>query len=706
MKREKLMSALWTGVLAFCIGFGVVACMATGLNLPVQWNSLALGCVVAAVAAAVCFSVKRAWLAYAQLALLFFSERFWIQLESLCSSVMTYLNLGYGIPYPGWLNKQMADVPQLPLLLIAALVMAAVGWTILHKKRSFLALAAALIPLSTCLFVVNTVPQNFAIFLLLAGLVLLMLTQTLRRQDAAQANSLTAMLILPVAAALVLLFCIVPRSNYNAPMKVDALLDWVVDVLPFVERTADGNTVLSVGGLNSDRVSLSDAGERNLPNTPVLEVSTDHSGTLYLRGQDYDLYNGVSWTASEDRAENFGATEGWTSGLTYTMEAKFLTYHEQHYVPYYPADELILKNGSVPSGSFQKIYSYDYRVLWENWENIWQDRNNTEDGVDLPAAAVDERYLRLPESTGQKASAYVTFILLDAKPQNDLQMAQAIGEYVRNSAKYDLQTARMPGSESDFAIWFLESSETGYCVHFASAATVLLRTAGIPARYVEGYTVNVEANKTTVVRGTMAHAWVEYYLDGVGWVILEATPGAEEIPEETTQPTQPTTEPTQPTTTEPTQSTTQPAETTTNPPQSSTEDSTGGTGSSGEYEEELPNEKIIALLWMLIGITGAAGLIVGQWVLRRCRKKRQMYRGKANQQALARYREAQRLARLRKISMPEELVALAQKAKFSNHVLTQEELAKFDGFVNSSVAALYRKGWYWRLLLRFVFAVC
>ena len=60
------------------------------------------------------------------------------------------------------------------------------------------------------------------------------------------------------------------------------------------------------------------------------------------------------------------------------------------------------------------------------------------------------------------------------------QVADIIGNYVRGSAKYNLQTPKMPQEQEDFALWFLNDSDRGYCIHFASAATVLLRAAGIP----------------------------------------------------------------------------------------------------------------------------------------------------------------------------------------------------------------------------------
>lgn len=83
---------------------------------------------------------------------------------------------------------------------------------------------------------------------------------------------------------------------------------------------------------------------------------------------------------------------------------------------------------------------------------------------------------------------------------------------------------------ADFIYEFLEISKKGYSVHFASAATMMFRYYGIPARYVEGYLVTPQdaeamtAGETYTLDDTHAHAWVEYYQDGVGWLPFETTP--------------------------------------------------------------------------------------------------------------------------------------------------------------------------------------
>lgn len=79
---------------------------------------------------------------------------------------------------------------------------------------------------------------------------------------------------------------------------------------------------------------------------------------------------------------------------------------------------------------------------------------------------------------------------------------------------------------------FLTNTKEGYCVQFASSAALLLRELGIPARYVEGYIASDLSKKGTgsdmtyggYVRDYEAHAWIEVYFDGVGWIQYETTP--------------------------------------------------------------------------------------------------------------------------------------------------------------------------------------
>ena len=80
---------------------------------------------------------------------------------------------------------------------------------------------------------------------------------------------------------------------------------------------------------------------------------------------------------------------------------------------------------------------------------------------------------------------------------------------------------------------FLTKTKQGYCVQFASAAALILREYGIPARYVEGYIAcdfhsnkseNAVAGFAAYVHDYEAHAWIEVFFDGIGWVQYECTP--------------------------------------------------------------------------------------------------------------------------------------------------------------------------------------
>ena len=131
-----------------------------------------------------------------------------------------------------------------------------------------------------------------------------------------------------------------------------------------------------------------------------------------------------------------------------------------------------------------------------------------------------------------------------------LKACEAIKEMFLAEYPYTLSPGKTPRGE-DYVRYFLESQKRGLCSHFASAGVMILRHMGVPARYIEGYCiphslVSEEAVKTDIdgsgwfsgenefnagktvysvpVSDYYAHAWVEIYLEGQGWVPYELTP--------------------------------------------------------------------------------------------------------------------------------------------------------------------------------------
>ncbi|MBD4895172.1 hypothetical protein GUF81_05585, partial [Xanthomonas citri pv. citri] len=93
------------------------------------------------------------------------------------------------------------------------------------------------------------------------------------------------------------------------------------------------------------------------------------------------------------------------------------------------------------------------------------------------------------------------------------------------------ENVTIPKNDEDYVDQFLFETKMGYCDNFSSAMVVLLRSAGIPARWVKGYTsgeYKEAGNKNGSiyeVTNNNAHSWVEVYFPEQGWVTFEPTKG-------------------------------------------------------------------------------------------------------------------------------------------------------------------------------------
>ncbi len=139
----------------------------------------------------------------------------------------------------------------------------------------------------------------------------------------------------------------------------------------------------------------------------------------------------------------------------------------------------------------------------------------------------------------------------------DAAKAQAVAAYLKQNYTYTL-TPPEPKQEgtSDFVDRFLFEQQAGYCDYFSTAMVVLLRSAGIPARWVKGFAAGEPLSESahtliaermaliepdalgneaegaqlslTLVRNSDAHSWVEVFLPEHGWTLFEPTPGFSE----------------------------------------------------------------------------------------------------------------------------------------------------------------------------------
>lgn len=161
---------------------------------------------------------------------------------------------------------------------------------------------------------------------------------------------------------------------------------------------------------------------------------------------------------------------------------------------------------NILSHSFDRNYIYELYALPEY--------------LQLPDTGL-ERLRKQCEETGYYGTEDLTLI------------TQYIIETLHNNTTYSLSPGVLPRGE-EFTEYFLYEQQEGYCTHYATAATLMYRMFGIPARYAMGYRVpNYMFNRDSLiyeeaasayVRDEQAHAWPEIYLTGLGWVPIEVTP--------------------------------------------------------------------------------------------------------------------------------------------------------------------------------------
>lgn len=132
------------------------------------------------------------------------------------------------------------------------------------------------------------------------------------------------------------------------------------------------------------------------------------------------------------------------------------------------------------------------------------------------------KYIDLPDSVPKRVKALAASITRNEN--NDYDKVKAIEEYLSKNYKYNLSPGTVPDGV-DFVDYFLFEQKEGYCTYFATAMAVLTRSIGIPSRYVEGYLIPSTKGKDVMyeVTNERAHAWVEVYFEGVGWIPFEAT---------------------------------------------------------------------------------------------------------------------------------------------------------------------------------------
>lgn len=277
-------------------------------------------------------------------------------------------------------------------------------------------------------------------------------------------------------------------------------------------------------------------GPVKLSDKKVMTVLTANS--IYLRGNVLEKYNGFNWISSELPSEGYNLKDD-LSGIL--PEERML---------YYKQEEITIKNELFASSTIFSPYK-PYKVFSNDSYPLIVDRNYAikapkgiykdesylvrvqsplpygilkSQGIDRKKSELEnlDAYLDLPNNISQRTIDLTKSIV--AESESDFEKAVAIEKYLRRNFPYNLQVEEIaPGSE--FLDYFLFEGKEGYCTYYATAMAIMLRIEDIPSRYVEGYLVQDKLDEGKYeVRQRNAHAWVEGFIEPVGWINFEATP--------------------------------------------------------------------------------------------------------------------------------------------------------------------------------------
>jgi hypothetical protein len=156
-----------------------------------------------------------------------------------------------------------------------------------------------------------------------------------------------------------------------------------------------------------------------------------------------------------------------------------------------------------------------------------------QDALLPPDTAYTEAFLSLPNTLDPRIATLAKKTVGDAV--SFAQKAARLRSFLLNQFSYTL--AQPNAGRQDPLASFLFTDRRGHCEYFATAYAVLLRQVGIPSRVVGGYQGGIwdPRDERVLFTGAHAHAWVEWYLPHVGWVMDDATPPSDPAPLTATQ---------------------------------------------------------------------------------------------------------------------------------------------------------------------------
>lgn len=467
-------------------------------------------------------------------------------INAITNQAREYLGIYNGTEYVESIQNQYVAVTYFVLTI-------GMVWVILlnihlSRKASILKVVMLTLPVFLIPVYFEKAPGSIYSICLLSGYGAVWLVQSgkTRRKISSQYKYVLPVTFLFSAALVGLLSVLLPQSRYAASVpqsrwKMESK-ETVSEVLQYGIGSLWGQRE-GGAGVNGGRIGGVSSVRPNYETDLIVKFAPYSTDPIYLKA-----YTGATYTGDQ-----------WQS--VYHRTNRDLAFSEQDNEQLFEAiEERVNEGEQVPSGmmevenvSASKGYYYYPYYTCASSNAFGQDNLRKYNffpynkSIKVKGEVYDEVYLEVPE----RCYSAVKEVSKDAKLKGSPEkIANQIKEYFVENYAYTLQPGYNFGNQ-DYISRFLLDSKKGFCAHFASATVMLLRYKGVPARYVEGYVISYadivnraelledepyEAyfggesalGKTGVVRievpDANAHAWVEMYVKGKGWIVVDTTP--------------------------------------------------------------------------------------------------------------------------------------------------------------------------------------
>ncbi|MBC52703.1 MAG: hypothetical protein CMQ34_02590 [Gammaproteobacteria bacterium] len=293
------------------------------------------------------------------------------------------------------------------------------------------------------------------------------------------------------------------------------------------------------GGSQSDnpfRDGENDASDREAPVAIVLfrDDYEPDSGAYYFRESAYSQFNGtLLWTAEDDSLDQDLVSEFPSTPIEVTDQIPaqdkrrsvtttigLLTPHRS---PFGLDAPIRFERAPNPNSlRFRQTYTVESLVPEFDFSDLIGRQAGSPDWT----VAQWTEYLEMPDDP--RYGEFGRELIANLRPEfadDPYAKALAVKDWLDTNGIYSL--ANEHAYATDPAASFLFGDMTGYCIHFAYAATYLYRSLGLPARVGVGYSVpsaNRAGGSALLIQAVHGHAWPEIYLEGLGWVIVDPTP--------------------------------------------------------------------------------------------------------------------------------------------------------------------------------------